>query len=138
MADITTEAQIDQAFESARNSPESIVADHVQLDFALRLLLIHLSNGRRLVLPLEDIQKLGEATSEQLEDYDLLSDGYAIEWPQLDISFRIEGLIEGAYGNKRWMQELHRRREATRPSTETISHVETKTGKSKRRKTAAA
>lgn len=120
MADITTEEQIDQALGLARAAPEESVANHVQFDFAQRLLLIHLSNGHRLVLPLEDIQKLGKATHDQLEDYDLLGKGYAIEWPQLNIAFCIEGLIEGSYGNEAWMQQLHRN-SAARSSTKVVS-----------------
>ncbi len=137
MADITTEEQIDQALGLARVAPEEIVADHVQFDFAQRLLLIHLSSGRRLVLPLEDVQKLGEATHDQLEDYDLLGDGYAIEWPQLDIAFRIEGLVEGLYGNEAWMQQLHRNSVA-RSGTKAVSQSGMKGAKSRKRKTAAA
>ncbi len=137
MADITTEEQIDQALGLARIAPEEIVADHIQFDFSQRLLLIYLSNGRRLVLPLEDVQKLGEATHDQLEDYDLLGEGYAIEWPQLDIAFRIEGLVKGLYGNEAWMQQMHQN-SAARSGMKTVSQSGTRRARSRKRKTAAA
>ena len=137
MADVTSNEQIEQALELARTAPEEVVADHIQFDFSHQLILIYLSNGRRLVLPLEDIQKLGEATHDQLEDYDLLGNGYAVEWPQLNIAFRIEGLIEGLYGSEAWMQQLHRNG-AARCGTTALSQVRTKSAKPRKRKITAA
>ncbi len=106
-----TDAEIDAGIDAwfdrygGEPEPEAILADLVEFDFPKRLLLLHLSNGRRLVLPLEDLQGLGEATEEQLENYDL-QQGQGIEWPGLGVAYRIEGLVEGSYGNEAWMREL--------------------------------
>ncbi len=106
-----TDAEIDAGIDAwfdrygSEPEPELVLADLVEFDFPKRLLLLHLSNGRRLVLPLEDVQGLGEATKEQLENYDL-QEGQGIEWPGLGVAYRIEGLLAGSYGNEAWMREL--------------------------------
>ncbi len=82
------------------------VARTVEHDAKLNVLIIRLSNDRRLVLPLEDIQELGQATPEQLRKYELLGRGTGISFPDLDVDLYIPALIEGVYGNRRWMALL--------------------------------
>ena len=45
--------------------------------------MVGLSNGRRLVLPIEDVQGLGAATHKQLQNYELPGRGTGISFPDL-------------------------------------------------------
>ena len=73
---------------------------------ALNLLIVGLSNHRRLVLPIEDLQGLGNATHKQIQNYELLGRGTGIGFPDLDVDLYVPALIEGVYGNRRWMAQL--------------------------------
>jgi hypothetical protein len=49
---------------------------------------------------------LGNATSKQIQNYELLGRGTGISFPDLDVDLYVPALIEGVYGNRRWMAQL--------------------------------
>jgi hypothetical protein len=103
---VTTDAEIDAALERAKRHANDPLAQTVEHIPTLRLLIIGLSNQRRLVLPIEDLQGLGNATHQQLQNYELLGLGTGISFPDLDVDLYVPALIEGVYGNRRWMAQL--------------------------------
>ena len=103
---VTTDAEIDAALERARlhyGDPLALSVEHIP---DLNLIIVALSNHRRLVLPVEDVQGLGSATHEQLRKYKLIGRGTGISFPELDVDLYVPALIEGVYGNRRWMAQL--------------------------------
>jgi hypothetical protein len=58
-------------------------------------LIVDLADGRRLVVPLAWYPRLLYATLAERQNLQLLGDGYAIEWPELDEHIGIEGLLAG-------------------------------------------
>jgi hypothetical protein len=103
---ITTDAEIEAALKRAKlhdSDPRAQTVEHIP---ALKLLIVGLSNGRRLVLPIEDVQGLGNATHQQIQNYELLGRGTGISFPGLDVDLYVPALIEGVYGNRRWMAQL--------------------------------
>ena len=105
----TTDAEIDAALETSKVLDLEPLAQKVEHIHDLNLLIVGLSNGRRLVLPMEDVQGLGKATHEQIQKYELLGRGTGISFPDLDVDLYIPALIEGVYGNRRWMAHLGRK-----------------------------
>ena len=106
---ITTDAEIEAALKRAKthdNDPRAQTVEHIP---DLNLLVVGLSNGRRLVLPIEELQGLGNATHKQLQNYELLGRGTGISFPDLDVDLYVPALIEGVYGNRRWMAQLGRK-----------------------------
>jgi hypothetical protein len=103
---VTTDAQIQAALEGAKRHDKDPVAQAVEHIPDLNLLLVKLSNGRRLVLPVEDLQDLDRATHQQIKNYKLLGLGTGIHFPELDVDLYVPALIEGVYGNRRWMAQL--------------------------------
>jgi hypothetical protein len=106
---VTTDAEIETALERSKVldlEPLAQTVEHIQ---DLNLLIVGLSNRRRLVLPIEDVQGLGKATHEQIQNYELLGLGTGISFPDLDVDLYVPALIEGVYGNRRWMAHLGRR-----------------------------
>lgn len=103
---VTTDSEIAAALERARHHEGDPVAQTVEHIPDLNLLIVALSNGRRLVLPVEDLQGLGEATHRQIQNYELLGRGTGISFPDLDVDLYVPALIEGVYGNRRWMAQL--------------------------------
>ncbi|WP_121969430.1 DUF2442 domain-containing protein [Leptolyngbya sp. BC1307] len=66
----------------------SISVDHKRLT-------VDLVDGRSLVIPLEWYPRLLHGSLDERGKWQLLGEGYAIEWPDLDEHIGIEGLIAG-------------------------------------------
>lgn len=103
---VTSDSEIVAALKRAKAHDGDPVAQTVEHVPKLNLLIVGLSNGRRLVLPVEDVQGLGNATREQIQHYELLGHGTGISFPELDVDLYVPALIEGVYGNRRWMAQL--------------------------------
>jgi hypothetical protein len=56
-------------------------------------LFIDLEDGRSLIIPLTWYPRLLHGTPAERQNWRLLGDGYAIEWPDLDEHIGIEGLL---------------------------------------------
>jgi hypothetical protein len=56
---------------------------------------VELVDGRSLVVPLAWYPRLLHGTTAERENWHLLGDGYAIEWPDLDEHIGVEGLLAG-------------------------------------------
>ena len=102
---VTTDAEIEDALKRAtlrEQEPPATTVEHI-------LLIVKLSNHRRLILPVEDVQGLDKATHEQMQNYELLGHGTGISFPDLDVDLYVSALIEGVHGNRRWMAHLGRK-----------------------------
>lgn len=72
-------------------------------------LVIGLADGRSLIVPLAWYPRLLHGSVSERHNWQLLGDGYAIEWPDLDEYIGVEGLLagrrsgesEGSFG--RWL-----------------------------------
>lgn len=58
-------------------------------------LIVELTDGRTIAVPLDWYPRLKHGTPEERQNWQLLGDGYAIEWPDLDEHIGIEGLLAG-------------------------------------------
>ena len=61
--------------------------------FAEALLWVRLADGREVGAPLEWFPRLANATSEELQRYELIDQGYGIHWPDLDEDVSVLGLL---------------------------------------------
>jgi hypothetical protein len=102
----TTDAEIDAALDREKLLGDRPLALTVEYVADRALLIVGLSNGRRLVLPVEEVQGLGGAAPKQMRRYELLGGGTGIHFPELDLDLYVPALIEGVYGNQRWMAQL--------------------------------
>lgn len=103
---VTTDSEIESALKTAKlhdSEPRAVTVEHIP---NLNLLIVLLSNQRRLVIPVEDVQGLGAATHRQMQHYELIGRGTGISFPELDVDLYVPALIEGVYGNRRWMAQL--------------------------------
>jgi hypothetical protein len=76
-------------------------------------LIVDLADGRRLMVPLAWYPRLLHASPAERQNWQLLGDGYAIEWPDLDEHIGIEGLLAGRRSGEsqksleRWLASRH-------------------------------
>ncbi len=77
-------------------------------------LSVDLMDGRTLRVPLNWYPRLVHATAAERAHWQLLGNGYAIEWPALDEHIGVEGLLAGRRSGEskqsleRWLQERAR------------------------------
>jgi len=78
-------------------------------------LAVDLVDGRRLIVPLAWYPRLMYATAAERQNFQLLGDGYAIEFPDLDEHIGIEGLLAGRHSGEsqksleKWLNERKRK-----------------------------
>ncbi|HLF72945.1 MAG TPA: DUF2442 domain-containing protein [Anaerolineales bacterium] len=58
-------------------------------------LIVDLTDGRRIIVPLAWYPRLMYATPAERQNWQLLGDGYAIEFMDLDEHIGVEGLLAG-------------------------------------------
>ena len=66
-----------------------------QLEVTDEKLIVNLIDGRSLIIPLSWYPRLLHATKKERENWEILGDGYAIAWDDLDEHIGIEGLLSG-------------------------------------------
>ncbi len=105
--DLTTDTEIDQAIEAAKqydNDPRAISVEYI--GGKADVVVIRLSTGGRLTIPREELQGLEEATEAQLSEIQLWGGGISLSWPQLDVDHYLPHLMEHRYGSDAWMESL--------------------------------
>jgi len=58
-------------------------------------LVVRLTDGRTVSVPIVWFPRLEKATGDQRADYELLGDGEGIHWPAVDEDISVAGLLEG-------------------------------------------
>jgi Protein of unknown function (DUF2442) len=108
---VTTDDEIDRASKHAKRLREEPLVTSVEYrpGAGLDLLILKLSDGRRHMIPREDLQGLQSATREQIAHIEIVGGGTGLHWPDLDADLYVPALLRGIYGNKKWMAEIGRR-----------------------------
>ena len=96
----TTDAEIEAALEEARNAPPevTILEAAYRGEPGLEFLMLKLSDGRRLLIPREELGELKNATPEQAVDLQIGPHGVDIWWPQLDDGLYLPDFLEHRWG----------------------------------------
>ncbi|MCP4422445.1 MAG: DUF2442 domain-containing protein [Chloroflexi bacterium] len=82
----------------------------VAISFVADKLIVDLGDGRSLHVPLSWYPRLHHATPAERNNWQLLGDGYAVEWLDLDEHIGIEGLLAGRHSGEnerslqRWLE----------------------------------
>jgi hypothetical protein len=106
--DITTEAEIDAAMERARNEPELPRALSGEYKPDSDVIVLYIDNGRRLVIPREELQGLQNASQAEIAHIEIFG-GLDVAWPDLDLDHYLPSLMKGQFGSDKWMASLSRR-----------------------------
>ena len=106
-----TESEITRALLRTKRAQSGPLVTTVEYrpEVDLDLLILNLSNGRRFVIPREDIQELESARKEQISRIEILGGGTGLHWPALDVDLYVPSALQGVYGNKRWIAKIGRK-----------------------------
>lgn len=63
-------------------------------------LIVELIDGRSLMVPLSWYPRLMHGSAKERQNWQLLGDGYAIEWPDLDEHIGVESLLTGRHSGE--------------------------------------
>ncbi len=112
---LTTDAEIDAAIARATlrepYRPRAVAAIYRAAD---DMVAITLATGVELAIPRQLLQGLDGATPAQLGGVEILGLGDSLHWDALDVDHYVPSLIEGVFGNRRWMSEIGKRGGAAR------------------------
>ena len=107
--DAEIEAQVEESRARADRERESeIRATSARYDSASGRMVLELSNGCAFAFPAEMGQGLAGASAEDLAAVEITPSGTGLHWEKLDADLRVEALMRGVFGTRRWMAELAR------------------------------
>jgi Protein of unknown function (DUF2442) len=108
---VTTDAEINRAIKQAQSlkSESRVTGVEYRPGPGLDLLILKLSDGRRQLIPREDLQGLQSATREQIARVEILGNGTALHWPALNLHLYVPSLFRRVYGTPSWMAKIGRR-----------------------------
>ena len=69
-------------------------------------IVVGLSNGLELGVPVDRAHGLAGAKPADLADIEISPSGLGLHWPRLDADLYLPGLLEGVFGTRRWMAQL--------------------------------
>ncbi|HLZ42722.1 MAG TPA: DUF2442 domain-containing protein [Candidatus Sulfotelmatobacter sp.] len=137
---MTTDTEIDRAIKRAQQLRTEPLVRGVEYrpGPGLDLLILNLSDGRRHMIPREDLEGLQSGTKEQLSRIQILGGGTGLHWPDLDVDLYVPSLLRGIYGNKQWMAKIGQRGGlATTPAKKRASRANGRLGGRPKRSEAA-
>lgn len=94
--DLTTDEEIDAALDMARQlRDEPRIVDAIyRAEPGLDFLMLRLSDGRRLLIPREDLPELKGATMDQVIDLIVGPNGTDVWWPQIDDGLYLPNFLQ--------------------------------------------
>lgn len=69
-------------------------------------IVVGLSNGLELGVPVDLAQGLAGAKPADLADIEISPTGLGLHWPRLDADLYLPALMEGIFGTRRWMARV--------------------------------
>ena len=95
------------------------IARAARYDSRRGLIVITLDGGCEFAFPVALAEGLAGAPRSKLRKIIISPNGLGLRWPLLDADLYVPGLIEGAFGSHRWMQQIGKLGGASRSSIKT-------------------
>jgi hypothetical protein len=83
-----------------KTQPRAIAAHY---DRRVGRIIVALSNGLELGVPVDLAQGLAGAKAADLSRIEISPTGMGLHWPRLDADLYLPALMEGVFGSRRWM-----------------------------------
>jgi hypothetical protein len=112
---VTTNAEIDAAIARAKEyEPYRPVVTAAEYRPASDMISLRFRTGVQLSIPRKLLQGLESAKVSDLRRIEVTLQGSALSWPTLDVDHYVPGLMEGVFGNRRWMSAIGKKGGAAR------------------------
>lgn len=106
----TTDAEIEAAIARGKAHehvrPRAVAAAYRE---ETEVIAVRLATGVELLIPRSLLQGLENASSRELKRVEVVGRGSGLHWSGLDVDHYVPSLIEGIFGNRRWMSEIGRK-----------------------------
>ena len=105
------EAEFDQQFSVAQERgkqemEKGAYAIDARYSKTSQRIIVELASGATLMIPVNLIQGLQNATAKDLATIEILGVGSGLYWPRLEVDISVAGLLQGLFGSQSWMSEL--------------------------------
>jgi hypothetical protein len=101
-----TNAEIKRATEAQQLADATEPrASSVHYDRLTRRLVLDLTDGVSIAIPVTKLQGLAGASEPEIENVKLIH-GEHLHWDALDVQFTVPHLVAGIFGTKTWMQDV--------------------------------
>lgn len=106
-----TDEELDAQIEAARLAADTarqteVKAVSARYERASRRVLIELTSGATLLIPVDRLEALQGATDDDLAAVEVNPLGDGLAWPRLDWHHGLAALMAGRYGSRAWMEHL--------------------------------
>ena len=78
----------------------------VRFDQASGNLILALRGGLTLLVPTHLLQGVADAPPEHIEGVEIVGNGSALRFNELDADFLVQDIASGSFGTRKWMQHL--------------------------------
>ena len=107
MATPDVETAPDADFEAAQARSEALrqagYAISARYDRRRARVIVELSTGVQLAIPVDRLEGLAGAAADALADIEISPAGLGLHWPQLDADVYLPALLQGMFGSRTWM-----------------------------------
>ena len=86
--------------EETRRNGYAVSAEY---DAHQNRLVVGLSSGVIIMVPVHLLEGLAEARAEDLAEIEISPAGLGLHWPRLDADVYVPALMQGVFGTRRWM-----------------------------------
>lgn len=86
-----------------KRQPRAVIARY---DRRGERIIVSLSNGLELGVPVSLTQGLAGAKASDLSKIEISPTGLGLHWPRLDADLYLPALMEGIFGSRRWMAKV--------------------------------
>ncbi|MBF0544322.1 MAG: DUF2442 domain-containing protein [Candidatus Riflebacteria bacterium] len=91
-------------FKSNRTEPRAIKA---RFDRKSGRIIVDLKSGVTFLFPVSLAQGLSGALPKDLASVEVLADGFALYWKNIDVVLSVPDLLIGVFGSKSWMAQIY-------------------------------
>lgn len=100
MKSVEIDAAMARGALAAQREPR---AGAVCYDRSAKRIMITLTSGAELAVPIHLIEGLAGATESQIAEVEIPGNGFALRWEALDVDLTVPGLAMGIFGTAKWM-----------------------------------
>src|SRR5262245_6487609 len=98
-----TEGEFEQAETRMAELRGAGYAVAARFDRRRSRIIIGLSTGVEVAFPTRLAEGLAGAKADDLADIEISPSGLGLHWPRLDADIYVPGLLQGAFGSKKWL-----------------------------------